>query len=63
MTRAVRDDLSGDYAECADCGHAVEDHDVGGCGFCFCPQEWTPAEIRRVRLREGLAPQRRLVSS
>lgn len=48
------------YVECSECGHAVEQHDTDGCDICRtgavanCPTRWTKAEIRDLRLREGL---------
>jgi hypothetical protein len=44
------------YVECGECGHPIEQHDTDGCDIteCGCTEKWSRAEIRRVRLREGL---------
>lgn len=49
------DNLDG-YVECQECGHAIEGHDTKSCHVegCPCVERWTLAEIRRVRVREGL---------
>jgi hypothetical protein len=41
------------YVECGECGHPIEQHDTDGCDI-GCTERWSRAEIRRVRLREGL---------
>jgi len=57
MTKAQEDG----YVECTECGHEVEIHNLTGCTAfelmvdqCGCPARWTQAEIRQLRLREGL---------
>lgn len=43
------------YVECGECGHQIEQHGSDGCTICDCAERWTVAEIKRVRVREGLA--------
>ncbi len=50
----LRDDLSGNYVECAECGDAIEDHSPRECAYCPCTEPWTQDEIGQVRIREGL---------
>lgn len=45
------------FVECAECGHAIEQHDRKGCHVadgCPCPLRWTVAQIRQVRKDNGL---------
>jgi RNA polymerase-binding transcription factor DksA len=54
----TRDDLSGGYVECSDCGHPIEIHRPY-CQPeldrpCPCLTLFTAAEIRTIRKREGL---------
>lgn len=57
MTTQAQED---GYVECSECGHLVEQHDTTGCLICrdggvsTCPARWTKAQIRQLRIREGL---------
>lgn len=47
------------YVECDECGHPIEEHDTKGCQTaldepCPCPDRYTKAEIRAIRVRNSL---------
>jgi hypothetical protein len=50
----------GDYIDCTECGHAVEDHRTDGCHApldepCDCTVSWTINAIMALRVSVGLA--------
>lgn len=59
-TSYERDDISGGYVECTECGHPIELHDTTGCqtgtgdGTCTCRVSWTKKAIRAYRQSQGL---------